>query len=141
LIVLLLDTHVLVWSVEGDERRIGRQAQRLIERAESNGAVLVSPVTLFEITALHVAGRLRLGRPIERWILDALETTSIRIAELSPAVAIDAGHIPRTALEDPVDRLLVATARELEAAFLTGDARILEYASKTRNVRVHDAKR
>lgn len=139
--MLLLDTHVFVWSVEGDERRIGRQARRMIERAESSGAVLVSPVTLFEITALHVAGRLRLARPVERWILDGLETTSIRIAELSPSVAIDAGHIPRTALEDPADRLLVATARELDAAFLTGDARILDYASKTRNVRVQDAKR
>jgi PIN domain nuclease of toxin-antitoxin system len=139
--VLLLDTHVLVWGVEGDERRIGRQARRLLARAESAGAVVVSPVTLFEITALHVAGRLRLARPVERWIRDTLETTGIRIAELSPAAAIDAGHIPRTALEDPADRLLVATARHLDATLLTSDAHILEYAAKTRNVRVHNAGR
>jgi PIN domain nuclease of toxin-antitoxin system len=139
--LLLLDTHVLVWSVEGDERRIGRQARRLIGRAESSGLIFISPVTLFEITALHIAGRLRLSHPVERWIRDTIEITGIRIAELSPAAAIDAGQIPRRALEDPADRLLVATARHLEAAFLTGDARILEYASKTRNVRVHDARR
>jgi len=65
----------------------------------------------------------------------------MRIAELSPASAIDAGHIPRTALEDAADLLLVATARHLDAALLTSDARILEYAAKTRNVRVHDASR
>jgi PIN domain nuclease of toxin-antitoxin system len=139
--VLLLDTHVLVWSVEGDERRIGRRARGLLARAESAGAVVVSPVTLFEITALHVAGRLRLARPVERWIRETLETTGIRIAELSPPAAIDAGHIPRAALEDPADRLLVATARHLDAALMTSDARILEYAAKTRNVRVHDAGR
>jgi PIN domain nuclease of toxin-antitoxin system len=59
---------------------------------------------------------------------------------LSPAVAIDAGHIPRDALADPVDRLLVATARRLDATLLTGDERILTYASSTGNVRVHDAR-
>jgi PIN domain nuclease of toxin-antitoxin system len=139
--VLLLDTHVLVWSVEGDERRIGRQARRLLARAESAGAVAVSPVTLFEIAAFHVGGRLRLARPVERWIRETLEATGIRIAELSPAAAIDGGHIPRTALEDPADRLLVATARHLDAVLMTSDARILEYAAKTRNVRVHDAAR
>jgi PIN domain nuclease of toxin-antitoxin system len=63
----------------------------------------------------------------------------VRIAELSPAIAIDAGQIPRAALADPLDRLLVATARRLDATFLTSDARILEYATSTGNVRVQDA--
>jgi PIN domain nuclease of toxin-antitoxin system len=139
--VLVLDTHVLVWSVEGDERRIGRQARRLIARAESAGAVVVSPMTLFEITALHVSGRLRLARPLDRWIRETLESTGVRIAELPSAVAIDAGHIPRMALEDPVDRLLVATARHLDAALVTGDAHVLHYAATTRNVRVHDSRK
>jgi PIN domain nuclease of toxin-antitoxin system len=90
--VLLLDTHVLVWSVEGDERRIGRQARRLLAHAESAGAVVVSPVTLFEIRSS--CGRAPApGAPIERWIREARET-GIRIAELSPAAAIDAGHVP-----------------------------------------------
>ena len=42
-------------------------------------------------------------------------------------------------LADPLDRLLVATARRLDATFLTSDARILHYAAATRNVRVQDA--
>ena len=56
-----------------------------------------------------------------------------------PSIAIDAGSIPRDALADPLDRLLVATARRLDATFLTGDRRILEYAASTGNVRVQDA--
>jgi len=50
----------------------------------------------------------------------------------------------RTAVEaesDPLDRLLVSTARHLDAVFLTADRQILEYASETGNVRVHDASR
>jgi len=137
--VLLLDTHVWVWSVEGDVRRVGRRARRRLSRAESQETLRISPATLFEVTALHTAGRLRLARPPEQWIRQALEVASIRIAALSPAIAIDAGHIPRTALADPLDRLLVATARQLDATLLTSDARILDYASETGNVRVYDA--
>ena len=137
--MLLLDTHVWIWSVEEDARRVGRRARRLLSRAESRDDIRISPATVFEVTALHTAGRLRLALPLDQWIRQALEVAGVRIAELSPAIAIDAGSIPRAALADPVDRLLVATARQLDATFLTSDTRILAYASDTRNVRVHDA--
>ena len=137
--MLLLDTHVWVWSVEGDVRRVGRRARQLLSRAQSQDALRISPATLFEVTALHTAGRLCLARPPEQWIRQALEVASVRIAALSPAIAIDAGHIPRGALADPLDRLLVATARQLDATFLTSDARILDYAKEAGNVRAYDA--
>jgi PIN domain nuclease of toxin-antitoxin system len=54
---------------------------------------------------------------------------------------MDAGQIPREALADPIDRLLVASARQLDGVLMTADARILEYASSQRNVHVHDARR
>ncbi len=139
--MFLLDTHVWIWSVEGRERRIGRGTRRLLSRAESSELVRVSPVSLFEVTALHAAGSLQFSRPIEQWIQGALRLGDVRLADLSAAVAIDAGHIPRSALADPMDRLLVATARQLDATFLTADKQILEYAAHTRNVRVHDASR
>jgi PIN domain nuclease of toxin-antitoxin system len=138
--VVLLDTHVWLWSVEGDTRRVGRRTRRLLSRAESQDAIRISPATLFELTALDALGRVRLARPPEQWIRDSLEAARVHIAELAPAIAIDAGHIPRTSLADPIDRLLVATARRLEATFLTSDERILQYASKTGGLRVHDAR-
>jgi len=58
---------------------------------------------------------------------------------MTPTIAIDAGAIPRTALPDPIDRLLVATARQLDATLITADSGILAYASRTGDVRVHDA--
>jgi len=80
------------------------------------------------------------SRPPAQWIREALDAAGgVRMAELSADVAVDAGTIPRTALADPVDRILVATARQLDATFLTRDAAILDYASRTRNVRVSDA--
>jgi PIN domain nuclease of toxin-antitoxin system len=137
--VLLLDTHVWIWSVHGDARRVGPRTRRLLARAESQESIRISAVTLFELTALHTLGRIRLTRPPQQWIDEALEAAGVRVAELSPIVAITAGQIRRDALADPLDRLLVATASELEATFLTSDTRILDYAATTGDLRVHDA--
>jgi PIN domain nuclease of toxin-antitoxin system len=137
--MVLLDTHVWVWSIEGDARRIGRRARQLLSGAESRDAIRISPATIFEVMALHTSGRLRFSRPAEQWIRDGLEAAGVRLAELTPSIAMDAGAMPRTALADPIDRLLVATARQLDTTFMTADSRILQYAAATRNVRVHDA--
>jgi PIN domain nuclease of toxin-antitoxin system len=136
---LVLDTHVWVWSVDGDTRRIGRRSRRTLTRAEIADRIRVSPVSVFEVTALCTAGRLRLSIPVERWVRDALGAAGVRVAELTPSIAVDAGTIPHGALADPIDRLLVATVRQLGATLLTADARILSYARDTGNVRVQDA--
>lgn len=138
--MLLLDTHVWLWSADGDVRRVGRRSRTLLGRAESQEAIRVSPVTLSELTALYARGRVRLARPLEQWIRDSLDAAGARLAELTPIIAIDAGNIPRAAFADPLDRFLVATARHLDAVFLTSVVGILEYASTTGDVRVHDAR-
>ena len=139
--MLLLDTHVWVWSVEGDVKRIGPKARRTLERAAGRGEIRISPESVFEVTALCVCGRLRFAQSAEQWINEALSTPGVRVAELTVAIAIDAGHVPRTALADPMDRLLVATARRLDATLLTVDQPILAYASDNRGVRVVNASR
>ena len=89
---------------------------------------------------MHTAGRLRLSRPVDQWIRESLELPGVRVAILTTAMAVDAGCIPRVALADPLDRFLVATARQLDATLLTGDDQIIEYAKRTSNARVFDAR-
>lgn len=139
--MLLLDTHAWLWTVEGDVRRVGRRSLRMIAAAAERDRVRVSAASVFEIVALHTAGRLRLALSPERWIEAALENSGVRLAEVSRDVSVDAGLIPRTALPDPLDRLLVATARQLDATFLTADSDVLAYATRTANVRVHELAR
>jgi len=110
----------------------------MIVQAAGQQVVRISSMTLFEIVALHTAGRLQLSQPVEDWIVESLQRPGVRLAELSRVAAVDAGSIPRAALPDPVDRLLVATARALDATLLTGDSAIQHYAARTGNVRVQD---
>jgi PIN domain nuclease of toxin-antitoxin system len=136
--LLLLDTHVWIWSAENTAGRVGRRTLRLIAKAASAGWLRVSAISVFEVAALYHTGRLGLGRPAEQWVRQVLEPGGIAVAELSAATALDAGGLPHAALPDPLDRFLVATARQLDATFVTCDRRILAYAAATRNLRVHD---
>ena len=136
--MLLLDTHAWIWIVEGDSKRVGRRTARMIAQAAARGAVRVSSASVFEIVALYTLGRVRLTMPPEEWIETSLTRSGIRVADLTRGVAVDAGFIPRTALADPLDRVLVATARQNDATLVTGDAVVLGYAARTGNVRVHE---
>jgi len=136
--LVLFDTHVWVWVVEADESRIGAGARRLLARADADDRLRVSPVSVFEVTTLHVGGRIHFNRSLEQWLRDGM--AHARVAELNADIAVDAGQIPRTALPDPMDRLIVATTRYLDATLLTADRAILAYA-RGGHVRVHDASR
>jgi PIN domain nuclease of toxin-antitoxin system len=139
--MLLLDTHAWIWIVDGDARRVGRRARALVAKAAARDALRISAVSLFEIVALHVAGRLRFDRPVERWMDEALALAAVRIAGVAREVAVDAGFIPFDALADPVDRIVAATARHLGATLITADEAVLAYAERTGNVRAHDLRR
>ena len=54
----------------------------------------------------------------------------MRLAELSPDILIAASFLPGTPPRDPMDRILIATARELAATLVTRDRAMLAYGEK-----------
>ena len=52
----------------------------------------------------------------------------IKEAPITPAIAIDASYLPGDFHADPMDRLLVATARHLGMPIITSDRKIIAYA-------------
>jgi PIN domain nuclease of toxin-antitoxin system len=136
---MLLDTHVWIWALEGDTRRIGPRTRRQLQRAVAAGAISVSVASVFEVTALHASGRLRLTLPVDRWIDDGVGALRARVVDISLGVALDAGRMLRGALPDPIDRFIVATARAEGATILTCDRAILDHARVSRGVRAENA--
>ena len=137
---MLLDTHVWIWAATGASQ-IGPRTRRLLNREAAGGRLYVSAVSAFEISALCAAGRLVLNQPPERWIRESIARGSLRVLNLNTDVAIDAGALGAEAVSDPIDRLLVAAARDAEVPLVTRDRRLLDFAQRTRLVRVHDARR
>lgn len=135
---MLLDTHAWLWAALYDGKQLGPRAAKEVERAAGRGALAVSVVSIFEVTSLAASGRLHLATSPEAWMRQTIDAGRIRIAEVTMAIAIEAGSIPKIALPDPMDRLLVATARNLEIPIVTRDARILDYIRTSRIGRAID---
>ena len=135
--MIVLDTHTLIWAVEGDGR-LGPSASRLIEETVRTDRVAVSAITPWEIALLVERRRLRLGREVGEWIAEALALPGVALIPIEPAIAIDGVRLPCEFHADPADRFIVATARHLKAPLLTADRKILAY-SAAGHVRAVDA--
>ena len=136
----LLDTHVWVWMLEGDLRRIGPRTRASLSEAAFGGRLRVSPNSAWEIGVLVRKERIGFSVPCAQWVQRAVNAPGISLAPLTPAVAVDSSILPGEFHGDPADRMLIATARTNQATLLTMDAAILDY-SRRGHVRAADCRR
>jgi PIN domain nuclease of toxin-antitoxin system len=136
--VILLDTHVLIWSLQ-DEPRLGAKARALLDEHIFADGLMVSAITPWEIALLAKRSRIVLGIDTGRWIGEALALPGMIQAELDPEIAIDSVYLPGDFHNDPADRMIIATARHHKVPLMTADRAILDYAAAG-HVNVIDAK-
>ena len=103
---LLLDTHTLLWWLDGD-RRLSRRARGAI--ADEDTLVFVSAASAWEI-----ATKVRIGKL--EWPATAGSVRVYAVAQGFRALPISLEHAERAgqlhiALRDPFDRVLIAQAQ------------------------------
>jgi PIN domain nuclease of toxin-antitoxin system len=126
---VLLDTHTLVWLLQGNDR-LGPQARATVQGATVGQAgVLVAAISIWEIGMLVAKGRLTLDRDVGEWVRLALSLPGMSLVALDPDIAVAASRLPGAMHGDPADRLIVASARHLGAVVVTEDRLILDYAA------------
>jgi PIN domain nuclease of toxin-antitoxin system len=123
---ILLDTCAAIYLAEGTT--IASSAREAIVSAALRGAVLVSAVSAWEIGLLAARRRIQFLPNPETWFERLVGLPGIRLAALSPAIAIASSFLPEPLHGDPADRLLIATARSLGVPVVTRDRLILDYA-------------
>ena len=124
---LLIDTHVLLWLVEG-YGSLGSKARASIDASAQQNCLYVSAITPWEIGLLVSKGRLQLNADVMQWVRTALDKPGVRLAPLEPEIAVASTRLPWEMHPDPADRILVATARNLGARLVTADRALLEMA-------------
>ena len=121
----LLDTHVLIWWLQGDGPLSPAQ-RRVLGAVDATSPLRVSDISLWEIATLHSLGRIQLTIPLRDWLAKAVAPPLVRRHGISPAIAAEVAALPDSFRRDPADGVLVATARVLGATLLTQDRRIVE---------------
>jgi PIN domain nuclease of toxin-antitoxin system len=124
--VILLDTHMWVWWVNGSAQLTAAQRKQL-EANESTG-LAVSVISCWEVSKLVERKRLELNLQVGEWIQQALAYPGIRLLYLTPKIAVESTQLPPTFHRDPADQIIVATSRVRGYPLLTADEKILEYA-------------
>jgi PIN domain nuclease of toxin-antitoxin system len=126
---LLLDTCAAIWVLENAS--LSDEAVRAIDEAADSGhPIYVSPITAWEIGMLMVRGRLKSVHSAERWFRHLLDVPGVRLADMTPEILIASSYLPGTLRRDPADRILAATARELDYVLVTRDTSLLAYAAE-----------
>lgn len=128
--MLILDTHIWIWAINGDEKIQKSGFLNQIQKSVKNNTIFISAISLWEVAMLVSKGRLILSENTLAWINNASSAPGLSVQPLTPEIAFESTILPDNFHGDPADRLIVATARVLNATLLTFDQEILKYAKK-----------
>lgn len=119
---LLLDTHVLLWSLL-DSQRLSEEAATAI--GDPDNAVAVSAASVWEIVIKQSLGKLELPGPAPTWLAPACSQAGLDILPISVSAVLGTWSLPWHH-RDPFDRLLLAQA-SAGYTLVTHDARLRAY--------------
>jgi len=126
---ILLDTCTLIFLNE--KARLTAAAIDVMRATKDDGGTTyISPISAWEVGMLVSRGRLQLLIRPERWFANLFDAPGVRLAEMSADLLITSSYLPGKPPNDPTDRILVATARELGATLITRDRALLAYGKQ-----------
>ena len=129
MIKIVLDTHILIWIVEGDSN-ISKKMLDFLDDTSIQSRLFVSAISLWEISMLEKKQRIHLSCPARMWVEKALSHPSLALLPISPDIAYESCNLPGNFHGDPADRIIVASARCESMYLFTHDTAIKKYASE-----------
>lgn len=127
---LVLDTHIALWLDNGDDRLTAATRDLIDAIWHAGDNACFSAVSAWEIALLVDTGRFRLDVAAGEWVDRFVSLPGITPVPLSHRAASRSYHLHHFENRDPADRLLIATAIELECALVTYDAAITRFAQE-----------
>jgi PIN domain nuclease of toxin-antitoxin system len=108
--MILLDTHIWIWWLCGQERRLSaREIERLEHHAE-RGELAVSAISLWEVYMLERKKRVAFTIPLDQWLRHATDGGVTRVLPIDVSVISALATLPSSFHGDPADRLIAATS-------------------------------
>jgi PIN domain nuclease of toxin-antitoxin system len=122
---LLIDTHVLIWFLEGN-KSLSKPHRQII--SDSQNDVLVSIASLWEIAVKISLGKLTLAKPLAD-VIKQIAVENIEVLPILPAHALHVSTLPFHH-RDPFDRIIVAQSQVENLPIVTNDIEFSHYGIK-----------
>jgi len=126
---IILDTHILIWSLIKPEE-LKENIKHNIQEALDNNSLFISSITLWEISMLINKGRLNLYEPKFKFLNDIQSIKGLNIIEINAGIASESTDLPGGFTGDPADCLIIASARSISGTLITRDQQIISWAHK-----------
>ena len=110
------------------ETRIDSETLSEISEAAYDGRLYLSPISAWEIGIGVSKGRISLPLAPLDFIDRFIAQMQVKLSPLNPSILISSSSLPGNVHGDPMDRILIATARALDLVLVTSDRPILAYA-------------
>ena len=123
---LLLDTHAFLWWVD-DAPQLTAAARRAI--GDASNECYLSLASCWEMAIKSSLGKLRLAKPVERFISEQLAANGFSLLniELRHTAKIEKLLFHH---RDPFDRLLIAQAMMEKLTIVSADSALSDYGVK-----------
>jgi PIN domain nuclease of toxin-antitoxin system len=118
----LIDTHVLLWMLDGSLPRRSATAARKLADAITADGVFVSIGSFLDLRYLVDAGRM--PADVLQKAEEVVQREAFSVVSLDLAVHHAMAEVSREQVPDPFDRIIAATALLADLPLLTADERI-----------------
>jgi len=125
--VIVVDTHVLIWWVNDNDRLSAAARKAFKQEQNGEGHILISAITAWEIALLAEKGRMALTMHVDDWLRKVAEIEGVRFVPVDNEVAVQSVRLPGQFHDDPADRMITALARQYSVPVVTSDKKIREY--------------
>ena len=125
---LLVDTCALIYLATATKLKPAVISQ--LDEASSSGRLHVSPISAWEVARATTKEQIALTREPLMFFNTFIRETNALLCDLSPQILIDSWFLPGRFHKDPMDRILVATARFHDFTLVTSDRAILAYGQQ-----------
>jgi PIN domain nuclease of toxin-antitoxin system len=125
--LIILDTHVILWSgLEPEE--LSKEIRQKISLAQEENRLAICSISLWEIAMLTFKKRINIYQPVKDFLKTISDIEGLTIKDISPEIAAESAALIDNFHGDPADRIIAATAKIYGATLLTRDKKLLDWA-------------
>jgi len=118
--MILMDTCAIIWDALNPSL-LSEAATAAIGDADQNGALIISDISIWEISMLVKKKRLMVNTTAAHFINLFLQSRNVSVQSISPEIAEMSVNFNAEINNDPADRIIAATSIICNAKLVTAD--------------------
>jgi PIN domain nuclease of toxin-antitoxin system len=126
---IVLDTHILIWSLLTPDN-LANETKQIISEAQNNNNLFISSISLWEIAMLIERKRISLYERSSNFLNSITNIDGLNIIQINANIATESVALPGNFSSDPADCIIIASTRELAGTLITRDNKIIEWAQQ-----------